>query len=135
MKLRNYEKRGEVLFFITVFFVGIVIFICCSIFYKIPNYYLVQGIVFRDNLLEIMADEDDKKLLYQNGVVYIDNKKIKYDLVNVIDNALVNNDKNYSLVYLECFLDDEKENDVIDLVFIKNRIRLFEIFKLIWESD
>lgn len=135
MKLRNYEERGVILFFIIILFISIFVFSCFSYFYKIPNYCLVQGIVFRDNLLEILVLEDDMNLIYYNGFVYVKNKKIKYKINSILSNALVKDKEKYNLVYIECLLGNEKERDVVDLVFIKNRIRLVEIFKLIFKGD
>lgn len=135
MKLRNYEERGVILFFIIILFVSIFLFCCFSYFYKIPNYCLVQGIVFRDNLLEILVLEDDMNLIYDNGFVYIKTKKVKYKINSVLSNVLVKDKDKYSLVYIECLLSDKKERDVVDVVFIKNRIRLVEIFKLIFKGD
>lgn len=135
MKLRNYEERGVILFFIIILFISIFVFSCFSYFYKIPNYCLVQGIVFRDNLLEILVLEDDMNLIYDNGFVYVNDKKIKYKINSILSNVLVKDKEKYNLVYIECLLDNEKERDVVDLVFIKNRIRLVEIFKLIFKGD
>lgn len=135
MKLRNYEERGVILFFIIILFISIFLFCCFSYFYKIPNYCLVQGIVFRDNLLEILVLEDDMNLIYDNGFVYIKTKKVKYKINSVLSNVLVKDKDKYSLVYIECLLSDKKERDVVDLVFIKNRIRVVEIFKLIFKGD
>ena len=135
MKLINYEKRGLILFFIIILFINILIIVFFSYFYKIPNYCLINGIVFKDNLLEIMILEEDMNLIYDNGFIYIKNKKVKYKISSVLTSILVKDKKKYNLVYIECLLDDVKERDVVDLVFIRNRIRLIEIFKLIFKGD
>ena len=132
VKLRNYEKRELIIFFIIVLFINILIISFFSYFYKIPNYCLINGIVFKDNLLEIMILEEDMNLIYDNGFIYIKNKKVKYKISSVLTSILVKDKKKYNLVYIECLLDDVKERDVVDLVFIRNRIRLIEIFKLIF---
>lgn len=135
MKLRNYEKRELIIFFIIVLFINILIIVFFSYFYKIPNYCLINGIVFKDNLLEIMILEEDMNLIYDNGFIYIKNKKVKYKISSVLTSILVKDKKKYNLVYIECLLDGVKERDVVDLVFIRNRIRLIEIFKLIFKGD
>ncbi len=135
MKLRNYEKRGIILFLIFLFILVVVFIVIYSFFYKIDSYYLIRGVVFRDDLLEVVVDSYEKKVLYQNGFVYIDGKKYNYDIKNVLDDALFKDEVGYSVIYIECDLNNEKENDIVDLIFLKEKIRLVEIFKLIWKGD
>ena len=113
------------------------IFLLClfSYFYRVTNYVLISGVVFKDDVIEVMVLEDEKNLIYSNGSMYIDGNKYSYDIINVIDSALVKNGSKYSIMYLKCLVNDFSENSVVNLVFIKDRGRLYEFLKLIWGSD
>ncbi len=134
MNVRNYEKNSGVLFLTMFFLLVIVIMTIFSFYYKINDYYLIRGIVFKEDLIEIVLSNEEKKILYKNSFLYIDGKKYNYDIEKVINNALVKNEESYDIFYIKCDLKAEKEGDVIDLVFMTNRIKLYEIFKLIWEE-
>lgn len=135
MKLRNYEKRCGILFLITIFFIAICGLVIYTIFFKVNSYYLIRGVVFKDDLLQMMVSDKELKILYKNGHVYIKDKEYDYNISDVILNALVKDENNYNIVYIECKLDNEKENDIVDLVFLDERVYLFKIFELIWKGD
>ena len=135
MKLRNYENKFAVLFLVIIFFMFIFLLCLFSYFYRVTNYVLIGGVVFKDDVIEVMVLEDEKNLIYSNGSMYIDGNKYSYDIINVIDSALVKNGSKYSIMYLKCLVNDFSENSVVNLVFIKDRGRLYEFLKLIWGSD
>ena len=135
MKSKNYERRKEIIILLEVFFLAILGLIIYTIFHKIPSHYLIKGVVFKDNLLEVIVSKKELQTLYKNGSLYIDDKKYKYAIDNVILDALKKDKKSYNIAYISCNLSNEKENDIIDLVFVEERIYLFEIFKLIWKGD
>lgn len=135
MKLRNYENKFAVLFLVIIFFMFIFLLCLFSYFYRVTNYVLISGVVFKDDVIEVMVLEDEKNLIYSNGSMYIDGNKYSYDIINVIDSALVKNGSKYSIMYLKCLVNDFSENSVVNLVFIKDRGRLYEFLKLIWGSD
>lgn len=135
MKLRNYENKFAVLFLVIIFFLFLFLLCLFSYFYRVTNYVLINGVVFKDDIIEIMVLEDEKNIIYSNGSMYIDGNKYSYEIINVIDSALVKNDNKYSIMYLKCLVNDFSENSVVNLVFIKDRGRLYEFLKLIWGSD
>lgn len=135
MKLRNYENKFRLLVIITIFLVFFCFVCLFSYFYKTINYTLINGIIFKDDIIEVMVLEEDKRLIYNNGFMYIDGKKYSYEIINVIDSVIIKKNTEYSLMYLKCLTKDFSENSVVNLVFIKDRGRLYEILKLIWESD
>ena len=135
MKLRNYEKRCGILFLITIFFIAICGLVIYTVFFKVNSYYLIRGVVFKDDLLEVMVSDEELKILHKNGHLYIKDKEYDYNISDVILDALVRDKNNYNIVYIECKLDNEKENDIVDLVFLDERVYLFKIFELIWKGD
>ena len=135
VKLRNYEKRSFILIFILILFVFIFLFCCLLMFYKIPKYYLINGVVFKDNVVEVMVDDDELRLFYKNKYIYINNKKYEYDISNIVLDVLIQDGKKYSLIYIDCDLRNEKENDIVKITIKKENIKLFRIFETIWESE
>lgn len=135
MKLRNYEKRCGILFLIIIFFITICGLVIYTFFFKVNSYYLIRGVVFKDDLLEVMVSDKELKMLYKNGYVYIKDKEYNYNISDIILNALERDENNYNIVYIECKLDNEKENDIVDLVFLDERVYLFKMFELIWKGD
>ncbi|MDD5888550.1 MAG: hypothetical protein PUC82_03575 [bacterium] len=95
----------------------------------------MRGVVFKDDLLELVASDEELKRIYKNGQFYIDDKKYKYVIENVIKDAFSKNEETYNIVYLACKLSNEKEKDVVDLVFLDGKFYLFRIFELIWKGD
>ncbi len=132
MKLKNYEKKGTTVFFIIILLLGVLLLTIFTFFYKMPAYYAITGVVFKDDLIEVMITDEELKKLHNNRYLYIHDKKYKYNIKEVVEKALVQNNKNYNLIYIECLLNEEKENDVIEMVFRNQNIKLFKIFEVMW---
>lgn len=132
MKLRNYEKKSIVVFFITILLFGILGLAIFTCFYKIPTYRVITGVVFKDDLIEVMVTDSELKQMYKNSMFYIDDKKYNYSIEEVILKALVKDHENYNVVYIGCLIDDRKENDVVELVFRNEKVKLFKMFEVIW---
>lgn len=132
MKLKNYEKKGIIVFFIIILLLGVIALTIFTFIYKMPAYYSITGVIFKDDLIEVMITDEELKKIHNNGYFYIYDKKYKYDIKEVVNNALVQNSKNYNLTYIECLLEKEKEKDVIEMVFKDKNVKLFKIFEVIW---
>lgn len=135
VKLRNYEKRSFILILILILLIFVILFCCLLLVYKIPKYYLINGVVFKDNVVEVIVTDEELKLFYKNKYIYINNKKYSYDISNVILDVLIQDRKKYNLIYINCELRNEKENDIVEMTIKKENIKLFRIFETIWESE
>ena len=135
VKLRNYEKRSFILILILILLIFIFLFCCLFMFYKIPKYCLINGVVFKDNVVEVMVVDEELKLFYKNKYIYINNKKYSYDISNIVLDVLTQDGKKYNLIYIDCDLKNEKENDIVKITIKKENIKLFKIFETIWESE
>lgn len=132
---RKYEKNELIVFFSILFFILIII-VCLFLWYKkISIYKTFSGIVYKDNVLEVVVSVDDLKLFYKNEVIYIEDKSYKLDILKVDENILKREGKKYSSVFINVkFTDMYKLNDVITFSIREKGIRLIEIFKIIWEE-
>ena len=136
MKVRNYEKK-ILINFLLIFLVllEIIVFILCFI-YKMNVYENISGIVLKDDLVVLIVNNETKKNIYKNILLYLNNKKIKYEIVEDRGYILKRNKEEYSEILISFKFDKNyKVNDSLQLMLKKEKIRIIEIFKIIWEGD
>ena len=128
MKTRNYERKDLIIFLI------ILISIIVLLTIKTNKYFKISGIVIKDNLIFVIVNKDERKIIYSDKVLYFNNKRYKYNIVEDRGIVMKKNNENYYQLVLEFKLKNMKANDVVEIVFTKERMRLIEIFKIIWEG-
>lgn len=136
MKVRNYEKKT--LIYILLIFLILLEIIIVILFYKnkINIYENIQGVVVKDNLVVLIVNNKTKKIIYKNTLLYLNNKKIKYEIIEDRGYVLKRNKEKYSEILISFKFDKNyKVNDSLQLMFKKKKIRIIEIFKIIWEGD
>ena len=136
MKVRNYEKK-ILINFLLIFLVllEIIVFILCFI-YKMNVYENISGIVLKDDLVVLIVNNGTKKNIYKTTLLYLNNKKIKYEIVEDRGYILKRNKEEYSEILISFKFDKNyKVNDSLQLMLKKEKIRIIEIFKIIWEGD
>ena len=81
---------------------------------------------------ELIITKKDLDILYHNKIFYINNKKYKYEIVEVNRDIISRNNSKYSEVIVS--LDKSINEDVIvSYIFYKKR-RLIDIFRIIYKS-
>ena len=136
MKVRNYEKKT--LIYILLIFLILLEIIIVILFYKnkINIYENIPGVVVKDNLVVLIVNDKTKKIIYKNTLLYLNNKKIKYEIIEDRGYVLKRNKEKYSEILISFKFDKNyKVNDSLQLMFKKKKIRIIEIFKIIWEGD
>ena len=135
MKIKKYESN-EIIIVLSIIFIIITITLFVSLFKrKAYKYDELTGIVLGDNLLIIVAEEKTRKTIYNNSSMYLNSKKEKYKIVE--DNGVIlTKDKNkyYELLVKIKFDKKYKSNDTIKLSIKTEKMRLIEMFKIIWEG-
>lgn len=135
MKIKKYESH-EIIIVLSIIFIIITITLFVSLFKrKEYKYDELTGIVLGDNLLIIVAEEKTRKTIYNNSSMYLNSKKEKYKIVE--DNGVIlTKDKNkyYELLVKIKFDKKYKSNDTIKLSIKTEKMRLIEMFKIIWEG-
>ncbi len=135
MKTRNYEKKELITFLMILLLLSEVLLLIVLLTIKTEKYLKISGIVIKDNLILVVVNKNERKTLYSNKVLFYDNKRIKYKIVE--DRGIVMHKKKegYYQLLLKFTFKNKKVNDVLEVNFVKGRMRLIEIFKIIWEGD
>ena len=134
MKTRNYERKDLIIFLIILLLGFELISIIVLLTIKTNKYFKISGIVIKDNLIFVIVNKDERKIIYSDKVLYFNNKRYKYNIVEDRRIVMKKNNENYYQLVLEFKLKNMKANDVVEIVFTKERMRLIEIFKIIWEG-
>ena len=66
MKVRNYEKQGLIIFILIVLITIEIISFIVLFKYKVYKYKKLTGIISNKNIVTLVVDKNDKKLLYKN---------------------------------------------------------------------
>lgn len=136
MKTRKYEKFSLVLFlclFVLFLEFIFILFLFNNKEYKYDQY---TGVVVKDNLMTIIIPKEKRKILYKNRYLYHNDKKIKYKIIEEKKNLYKNNGKQYHELLIDFRFDKKyKTSDVVTISIKKEKYRLIEMFKLIWDGD
>ena len=134
MKVRNYEKKELIILFIILLFICEFTVFITLFTMKFNKYLKVNGIVIKDNLVLVMVSKSERKVIYSNKVLFYNNKRYKYKIVEDRGIIMKKGKNNYYQLVLKFSFKEKVPNDTLEFVFIKGRIRLIEIFKIIWEG-
>ena len=136
MKTRKYEKFSLVLFlclFVLFLEFIFILFLFNNNEYKYDQY---TGVVVKDNLMTIIIPNEKRKVLYKNRYLYHNDKKIKYRIIEEKKNLYKNNGKQYHELLIDFRFDKKyRTSDVVTISIKKEKYRLIEMFKLIWDGD
>ena len=135
MKTRNYEKKD----LITILIIILIILEFISIIFLISNksytYKKLTGIVMKDNLVTMILSKEERKFIYSNKNIYLNDKLLKYSIKE--DRGIIlkkNNKKYYELLINVKFSKNIKANEVLNFSIKDKKKTLIEILKDIWEG-
>lgn len=135
MKTRNYEKKD----LITILIIILIILEFISIIFLISNksytYKKLTGIVMKDNLVTMILNKEERKFIYSNKNIYLNDKLLKYSIKE--DRGVIlkkNNKKYYELLINVKFSKNIKANEVLNFSIKDKKKTLIEILKDIWEG-
>lgn len=135
MKVRNYEKQELVIFTLLVLII-IEIFSFIFLFsYKVFEYKKINGIITNNNIVSLVVDKTDKKILNKNNKIYLNNKELKYKVIE--DKGVISkkNNKNYYEVLIKIKTPKNKLNEIINLSIRDKKTSVIKLFKKIGEGD
>lgn len=136
MKIKNYEKKELIIFFSLIFLIVEALFITYLFISKEYHYEKLSGIVLKDNLIIVVASDTERKNINNNTFFFIDSKKVKFKLVEDKGVVMTKEKKKYYELIINVKFDKKyKVNDLINISIKTKKIRLIEIFKIIWEGD
>lgn len=133
---KKYDNFGKVMFgfgfFIVSFFVAIIIFIN----QKIILYEVFNGVVFNEDIVVLVLNDDEIKLFNKNRKLYIKNKKMKFEIIKIDNDVLEREGKKYNQVYIKVNISNMyKVNDVVNISIMNKNVSSLKIFNIIWEGD
>ena len=120
------------------FLFGILIFsfIYYSLNKKIFVYKMFSGVVYKNNVIELLLSDDELLLFYKNMNMFIDDNKVKIKIRKVESDVLQRGGVFYNQLFLNIKLNDTyKVNDVVKVSVVQKKMKIFNIFKIIWEGD
>ncbi len=134
MRQKAYQSRLLITYLIMLTIILEVIFIFILNSYKIYKYKEFYCIMSQKNTCLLVIKKKEKKLLYKNSILYIKNKKIKFQIVE--DNGIVitKNKEIYNEVLIKLNR-NYPGKETLNVLLPDKKIKLLEIFKLIWEGD
>ncbi len=136
MKIKKYEKYSLVISMCIIIFIIEVIFTFLLITTKEYKYKKINGVVVKDNLVDIVIPSKEKNIIYKNKYLYLNDKKIKFKIVEEKKNVYKHNKEKYHELLVSYKFDKKyKTSDILSISIKKEKYRLIEIFKLIWEGD
>lgn len=136
MKVHNYERKTKLLCIIFIFFVIEIIgfIILCN--KKEFTYQKITGIIVKENLYEIIISKEEKKLLYTNKKIRIEDQLVPYtieeDRGQILEKDKI---KYYDLIIKSKTPKKMKTKDRIEFSILKEKKTILEILKSVWESD
>ena len=134
MRQKAYQSRLLITYLIMLTIILEVVFIFILNSYKIYKYKEFYCIMSQKNTCLLVIKKKEKKLLYKNSILYIKNKKIKFQIVE--DNGIVitKNKEIYNEVLIKLSR-NYPGKETLNVLLPDKKIKLLEIFKLIWEGD
>ncbi len=128
---KNYEKFSLIIFFIILIinleFIYIFILYCR----KIDCYKVFNGIVAKNDVIEVVVSSDDLKLFHSNHFIYYDDLKNKFEIIEVVRNVY----NSHHLVLIKCDSYNEKVYSIYKFCIFKKKINLISIFEVIWSDE
>ena len=136
MKIKKYEKFSFVLFIYLFTFILEFIYVIVLFENKEYKYEKITAMVVKNNLAIIVISPQNKKLLYKNKYLFINNKKKKYEIVEERNNTIRQGKNKYYEVLIKFKFDKNyKSSDIMSISIKKEKYRMIEIFSLIWDGD
>ncbi len=135
MKVRNYEKQGLIIFILIVLITIEIISFLVLFKYKVYKYKKLTGIISNKNIVTLVVDKNDKKLLYKNKKVYINNKLLKYEIIE--DKGYIvkkDNIKYYEILIETKTPKNKKTSDYLELSIKNKKINILKLLKKIGEG-
>lgn len=136
MRIHNYEKKAGLIFVITLL---IILELIGCIYMKNTKetiYHKIIGIYSKENIITSIVDNTERKLLYDNNVLWIEDKKKKYEIVEDRGIILKRKKKNYyELIIKIKGLKQKETKDTLELSIPMNKINMWKLVHKTWEGD
>ena len=136
MKYKSYELFGSVHFFTVImfFFLFLLVFISIRI-QVIRDYSSISSVVSSKNQVMVISADEELSWLYRNHYLYVDGKKLKYDVDRVQKNVIKRNDMVYHQVFLSLPISNHyEENESVSLYISQDSLSFGSLFFRVWKG-
>lgn len=136
MKVRNYEKQGLIILILLILITIEVLSFIVLYNYKVYKYKKLTGIISNNNIVTLIVDKEEKKLLYKNKIVYLNNKLLEYKILE--DKGYItkkDNTKYYEIIIFVKTPKNKKSSDYVELSIKNKKINILKLIKKIGEGD
>lgn len=136
MKVRNYEKQVLIIFILIILITIEILSFIVLYNYKVYKYKKLTGIISNNNIVTLIVDKNDKKLLYENKKVYLNNKLLEYRIIE--DKGYItkkDNTKYYEIIVFVKTPKNKKSSDYVELSIKNKKINILKLIKKIGEGD
>ena len=136
MKVRNYEKQVSIIFILIVLIIIEIFSFIVLYNYKVYKYKKLTGIISNNNIVTLIVDKEEKKLLYKNKKVYLNNKLLEYKILE--DKGYItkkDNTKYYEIIIFVKTPKNKKSSDYVELSIKNKKINILKLIKKIGEGD
>ena len=133
---KNYEKK-QLIYSIIIVFIFFQIIICYIYFKEqYRTYKSISAIVITDNYIKTYVDNKSLKKLKQSKYFYVDNRRLKYEIINIERNVLKKDKSSFHEVMIKFQIPKKyKDNDAFNISVYSNKKQIYTIFKKCWESE
>ena len=136
MRQKKYEGKKLISFIFTMNIVlEIIILLFCIKTYQF-TYKKITGIVIKKNLLLVIVDKKERKLLYDNKKIYLEDKYITYKIEEDKGKILKKSNKNYYELIISAKISNTlKANDSINISIEDKKISMIKLLQKLKEGD
>ena len=136
MRQKKYEEKGLISFiFLIIIILETISLIICIKTYQF-TYKKITGIVIKKDLLLAIVDKKERKLLYDNKKIYVNDKYIMFKIEEDKGIILKKNNKNYYELIISTKISKSlKPNDSIDISIKDKKISMIKLLQKLKEGD
>lgn len=134
------KKRYESFESIVLFSTLSLFLIFISIFFinqkRLITYKIFSAVYYDKNIIVLVVSNDELDLFFKNKKLFIDSKKISFEIDKIDKDILKRKGSIYSSIYIKTNISNMyKINDVIEVSIMDKKINTFSMFRIIWDGD
>lgn len=131
---KNYEKNQLIISMSFIFLILCSIFVVNIFTYRYRNYKVLNSVLITKDYIKLVVTDEDLKKLKGSNYIFIDDKKVKFKIIEIVRNVL-KKEKNYHEVVINTNTNKRyHDEDYIKITIYDDREKLINIFKSCWKE-
>jgi len=132
--LKKYEKIKGIIAASILLLISEIVLLLSFYYFRINTYHKYSSIIFSNSLIYLMLDNNELKDIYKNNSFYCDGKKHKLIIDHINTKVLKRDGKYYNQLFIK-YKSINRDNEILDIILLDNKINIFEMFKIMWKED